>query len=93
MKPSSRLILCAVAGFALGAATALADGPPRDLTESYCKAEATRAAVLVAMNSQRVRNVRIKAVRFEYLERVRNDEFCAYTAVGSDGLEHLFATY
>ena len=45
------------------------------------------------MNRQRVRNVRIKAVRFEYLERVRNDEFCAYTAVGSDGLEHLFATY
>ena len=40
------------------------------------------------MNGQRVRNVRIKAVRFEYLERVRNDEFCAYIvgqrAVGRD---------
>ena len=95
MQSSPRLVVCAVlwAFSSYAFSTALADGPPRGLSESYCKAKTTRAAVLAAMNRQGLRNVRIKPVRFEYLERVRRDEFCAFTAVGVDGLEHLFAAF
>lgn len=63
------------------------------LTESFCKASATRKAAAAAMNKQGVTSSKVKFLRFEYLERVRKDEFCAYTAVLADGVETLFAAF
>lgn len=98
MQRSSRPLLVLIGG--LGLATSMqarADAPETPsrgrLTESYCKAKATRNAVTAAMNKQGVTSSRVKFVRFEYLERVRKDEFCAYSAVLADGAEPLFATF
>ena len=98
MPRSPRLLLMLIGG--LGFTTSLEaradapEGPGRgQLTESYCKAKATRSAVTAAMNKQRVTSSRVKFVRFEYLERVRKDEFCAYSAVLANGAEPLFAAF
>lgn len=87
-----------IANLALAGSTcARADAPKAPsqggLTEAYCKAKATRNAAMAAMNGQGVTNAKVRSLRFEYLERVRRDEFCAYTAVLADGVETLFAVY
>ena len=98
MSRSSRLLLVLIGGFGLATPMeARADTPETPgrgkLTESYCKAQTTRSAVTAAMNKQRVTSSQVRFVRFEYLERVRKDEFCAYSAVLANGAEPLFATF
>src|SRR4051812_6383321 len=87
MNRSPRLVGFVVIG-SLGLAGltwARADAPKAPgqgrLTESFCRASATRKAAAAAMNKQGVTSSKVKFLRFEYLERVRKDEFCAYTAV------------
>ena len=91
-----RLVLIASLGLA-GSTGARADAPRAPgqgrLTESYCKAKATSNAAAAAMNRQGVTSSKVRFLRFEYLERVRKDEFCAYTAVLADGVETLFAVF
>lgn len=98
MPRTSRLLLVLIGGLGFTMSLeARADAPERPgrgpLTEGYCKAKTTQSAVTAAMNKQRVTSSRVKFVRFEYLERVRKDEFCAYSAVLANGAEPLFATF
>jgi hypothetical protein len=99
MNRSPRLVGFIVIGSLglAGSTWARADAPKAPgqgrLTESFCKASATRKAAAAAMNKQGVTSSKVKFLRFEYLERVRKDEFCAYTAVLADGVETLFAAF